>query len=582
MSKLKCSSAGWWLRSPGNTSSNAASVSDGGSVYADGIYVYYTLAVRPAFNLNLSSVIFTSAASVASGKNSVNVGSTLSAATALTGAVKFTVLDSSLNLASVTPTGVDGREITFDYTGATADKTLSAVVKDSAGVVKYYGKLAHLTAQTGSDAVTVPDDFAATDTLEIFVEEINGDNLTDFAGGSKTITVAAQTPPTSLTGVACTTSANNNGKITGTTTAMEYSTDGGATWADCTATETTGLASGSYQVRYAGKVEGTTAHLASKSVPVTVGAYSAPTTKTPVTIDGDDVASVSTTGNKVTITWKDTNKKNSEYDLSKFSVTVTYGEIQFTVTLTTAGDLVVTGDGALLPDGTIVVLTATESATTQAQSRAASLRRGAAYALGEAKAAIIGGKCVFTFPAEQVSKLPAGTYDLTFSTKGGANPAFKGTFAKGYVHVVSEPAAPEILLDASETASGGDVQVSATVISGDVPQAGVTVQFTLRNRDNTHLTSLSRVTNASGTVPAFVLDTGLTNGTYTVTVSATGYATVSKIVTVTNGETGGGDGGGEEEEGHWSGGGGGCDAGAFGLLTLAIGAAVVKKKGVLG
>ena len=289
---------------------------------------------------------------------------------------------------------------------------------------------------------------------------------------------------------------------------------------------------------------------------------------TTVTIDGADVASVSVSvsGNTVTVGWLEENKPNSTYDLNKNSLTFTYGESRFTVALNADEELVVTGDGVLLPDGTIVVLTATNTATTQAaevaENSEASLRRGASYSLGEAKTTVVNGKSVVTFPAEQISKLPAGTYDLTFATKSGANPAFKGTFAKGYVHAVSEPAAPEILLSASETASGGGVQVSATVTSGDLPQAGVTVAFTLANRDNTHVVSLTRTTDASGKVPAFVLDSGLANGTYTVTAAATGYAAVSKSVTVSNGSS---DPGPEEPTGSSSS--GGCDAGmSTGLL----------------
>lgn len=292
--------------------------------------------------------------------------------------------------------------------------------------------------------------------------------------------------------------------------------------------------------------------------------------KTPVSINGADVASIFVSGSTLTISWRTEGKADTAYNLNQNSVTVTYGESRFTVALNANGELVVTGDGQLLPGGTIVLLTATNTAATQgaeAKSAAAQLRRGASYSLGEAKAAIANDKCVFSFPAAQVSKLPEGTYDLTFATSSGANPAFKGTFALGYVHALSRPAAPEILLSASETASGGGVQVSAGVTSGDLPQAGVTVAFTLTNRDNTHVVSLTRTTDASGKVAAFVLDSGLANGTYTVTAAATGYAAVSKSVTVSNGRDGG------EKKG---GGSGGCDAGLglfafFGAVLFAAG-----------
>ena len=292
-------------------------------------------------------------------------------------------------------------------------------------------------------------------------------------------------------------------------------------------------------------------------------------TKTPVNIDGDGVASVIVSGVRVTISWLDDSKPNTTYDRNQNDITIIYKAGRFTVTLTPDSELVATGDGELLPDGTIVVLTAADAADTSAARAAESNRnahhRGASYALGEAPAVITNNKCVFTFPAEQIAKLPEGVCDLTFATKGGANPAFSGTFALGYIHKVSEPKAPEIALTTSETAPGGGVQASATVTSGDAPQAGVAVSFTITGANNATLATAQKTTDADGKIAAFTLKSDLANATYTVTASATGYATVSKSVSVSNAPT---NGGGEEEE-TGSGGSGGCDAG-FGLLALSI------------
>jgi hypothetical protein len=65
---------------------------------------------------------------------------------------------------------------------------------------------------------------------------------------------AEQAAPTGLAGVAPTSYGLTDGSITGTTTAMEYklSTEP-TTWTPATATEITGLAAGTYQVRYAAK-----------------------------------------------------------------------------------------------------------------------------------------------------------------------------------------------------------------------------------------------------------------------------------------------------------------------------------------
>lgn len=66
---------------------------------------------------------------------------------------------------------------------------------------------------------------------------------------------AEQAAPTGLAGVAPTSYGLTDGSITGTTTAMEYklSTEP-TTWTPATATKITGLAAGTYQVRYAAKI----------------------------------------------------------------------------------------------------------------------------------------------------------------------------------------------------------------------------------------------------------------------------------------------------------------------------------------
>ena len=50
----------WWLRSPGGDQSCAAGVFDDGSVRGNGDFVYLGYGIRPAFNINLSSIFFQS------------------------------------------------------------------------------------------------------------------------------------------------------------------------------------------------------------------------------------------------------------------------------------------------------------------------------------------------------------------------------------------------------------------------------------------------------------------------------------------------------------------------------------------
>ncbi|MBP1995080.1 S-layer homology domain-containing protein [Paenibacillus eucommiae] len=89
-----------------------------------------------------------------------------------------------------------------------------------------------------------------------------------------------QAAPTGLAGVAPTSYANNDGRITGTTTALEYKLSGASAYTAVTDTLITGLSSGTYQVRAAAKP----GYDASPAVDVVVPAYvapSSPSTSTP-------------------------------------------------------------------------------------------------------------------------------------------------------------------------------------------------------------------------------------------------------------------------------------------------------------
>ena len=97
----------WWLRSPGDLDHRAAGVSVDGGVgrYGHSVRIAYN-AVRPAFNLDLTSVLFTSAAvggksSAANGGNQDAVGAdAIFEIGAYTGNEwKLTLLDSSREFA---------------------------------------------------------------------------------------------------------------------------------------------------------------------------------------------------------------------------------------------------------------------------------------------------------------------------------------------------------------------------------------------------------------------------------------------------------------------------------------------------
>ena len=180
----------WWLRSPGADVNSAAVVSgDGTVVYSISFYDlsmdYDDFGVRPAFNVKLNSVLFTSAA--AGGKSSGAEGAyALTEVSAYSGNEwKLTITDTAHQNFSVgTPTyDSNTRTVTVPYSGAVTGENqyLSAAIVNSSGAVTYYGRVAEATDTSGSVDISVCGRLTTGDTLYVFNEQCNGDNATDYA-----------------------------------------------------------------------------------------------------------------------------------------------------------------------------------------------------------------------------------------------------------------------------------------------------------------------------------------------------------------------------------------------------------------
>ena len=186
----------WWLRSPGSHAYYVAVVDPDGSVHYSGytIRIYRTRGVRPAFNLNLNSVLFTSAA--AGGKPDGG----LTAVSAYSGNEwKLTLLDSSRNFAVTEKTADAAPDdtVTLHYTGATAgtNEYISAIIADSSGA-RYYGRVAQPTAESGTVEIKIPSDLApGRYTLKVFSEQCNGDYNTDYASKFTDIALTVENQP---------------------------------------------------------------------------------------------------------------------------------------------------------------------------------------------------------------------------------------------------------------------------------------------------------------------------------------------------------------------------------------------------
>ena len=184
------SAGGWWLRSFLNEHDLpfAGSIGDRGRVGEEGVINPW--AARPAFNLNTSSVLFTSAA--AGGKADTAVDENLTAVGTGTGEWKLTLLDNSrksftasagTGTALMQKPGYSDWTVSIDYSGAPtgANEYVSAMLADESGTPLYYGRIVSSSA-SGMARVTIPAGLApGSYTLKVFSEQYNGDKQTDYA-----------------------------------------------------------------------------------------------------------------------------------------------------------------------------------------------------------------------------------------------------------------------------------------------------------------------------------------------------------------------------------------------------------------
>ncbi len=219
---LKCSRATdaagnyWWLCSQGSGDIHAACVScESGVVFASGFIVDSTLGVRPALKLNLSSVIFSSESKTF----------------------------------SLRPAGYD---VTITA-GSNMTKTTDSGATSQTGVTDAITDVVY----TANDGYYFPEDYSVTSVNGISVTRNSYTQIT--VSGTPTadaaITLTAPTAktkpdtPTTAAAVDCTTAENNDGKLTGVTTAMEYKKSDATDWIDGTGSDITGLVPGTYYVR---------------------------------------------------------------------------------------------------------------------------------------------------------------------------------------------------------------------------------------------------------------------------------------------------------------------------------------------
>ena len=186
----------WWLRSPHEYNDD-----DAGAVGFYGIVspgdVDDVWAARPAFNLNLDSVLFASAA--AGGKSSGAAGA--GALQEITGSAptewKLTLLDSDRTF-SVSDEEIDDDTVSFSYADAEtgANEYLSAVIVDNGSITRYGQVLAldDVGKASGSNIeITLPSGVLLGGDVKLYVfnEQCNGDKKTDYASELKLLDVVS-------------------------------------------------------------------------------------------------------------------------------------------------------------------------------------------------------------------------------------------------------------------------------------------------------------------------------------------------------------------------------------------------------
>ena len=187
----------WWLRSPGSNKYHLAVVTSDGSVQYSGhtILIFNNhRTVRPAFKLNMNSVLFASAA--VGGKPD---GGLAEVSKYSGNEWKLTLLDSRRNFAVTekTVSAAPDDTVTLNYKGATTGKNeyISVILADNNGA-QYYGRVAQPTAKSGTVEIKIPSDIAPGDyTMKVFSEQYNGDCKTDLASAFADVTLTVESQP---------------------------------------------------------------------------------------------------------------------------------------------------------------------------------------------------------------------------------------------------------------------------------------------------------------------------------------------------------------------------------------------------
>ena len=176
---------GWWLRSPCVFTFDAGCVNSFGRVSHNNAHHKY--AARPAFNLDLNSVLFTSAAVGGKPDGGLNTVPEYAG-----NEWKLTLKDNSRDGFSVSSAYMEGDSLKISYSGAKTGENeyISVVIMDNNGSITHYGRSAsNLTNANGVATIEGMTAMQEGIMLYAFNEQYNGDNMTDYASELKQVTI---------------------------------------------------------------------------------------------------------------------------------------------------------------------------------------------------------------------------------------------------------------------------------------------------------------------------------------------------------------------------------------------------------
>ena len=208
----------YWLRSPGYNDASCACTNQWGNLDYLGVDSSTIMSMRPAMNIQYSSVFLSSAAIDGKPTTSGTFGTMKEIGTCSDNQWKLTVLDTSRFGFSAyrVDTGkvLAGDQIEVSFSGATiasntTEECVSGILLDSTGEPLYYTTLAMRT-KNGTAQVTIPDSLkTGTYTLKVFSEQRNRNYYTDYTSNVEDIVLDVVAAPETPTIVSVSPTSNN-------------------------------------------------------------------------------------------------------------------------------------------------------------------------------------------------------------------------------------------------------------------------------------------------------------------------------------------------------------------------------------